>query len=186
MFLPICVESQLTAISSIDGVLLRSNEPIAGAREALLRLQKEQIPYIFLTNGGGKTEADRAADLSEILGIPINPETLIQSHTPFKALEEEKKKTVLVVGGDDDKCRHVAERSVDRREIRDIALANDLQLWLHLRCHSCRHLLRTSRDMALFAPSSPTLPTIRSSSAQTHRPRQTRRIPQDRCHTCLQ
>lgn len=103
-------ESVAHSYCSIDGVLLRSNEPIDGAHKTLSRLNKEKIPWVLLTNGGGKTEAARVAELSEKLNIDIGEDRFIQSHTPFRSLAPEYEgKTVLVVGGDDDKCRHVAE-----------------------------------------------------------------------------
>src|SRR3979490_1955970 len=43
---------------SIDGVLLRASKPIAGAAEALHTLQDRGIPFILLTNGGGKHETE--------------------------------------------------------------------------------------------------------------------------------
>ncbi|XMA15061.1 hypothetical protein WAI453_007852 [Rhynchosporium graminicola] len=102
----------------IDGVLLRSSNPLPGATEALLYLQKHNIPFILLTNGGGKLESERVAELSERLGVSLLEENLIQSHTPFKALIEKTAPqyiegladgVVLVTGGDGEKCRQVAE-----------------------------------------------------------------------------
>ena len=101
---------------SIDGVLLRSSGIIAGAPEALALLHRNNIPFILLTNGGGKHESARVHELSKKLGVPITEENFVQSHTPFKelvegseAIEGLKDKTVLVTGGDGDKCRKVAE-----------------------------------------------------------------------------
>ena len=98
--------------ASIDGVLVRSRDPIPGAREALSFLQSERIPFLLLTNGGGKHEEDRAHDLSNILSpLTLSPDILVQSHTPFAELVDQYvDKTVLVVGGDEDRCRLVAER----------------------------------------------------------------------------
>ncbi|THV53476.1 hypothetical protein BGAL_0049g00100 [Botrytis galanthina] len=100
----------------IDGVLLRSSSPIPGASEALNLLHSNNIPFILLTNGGGKHESARVAELSKKLNVPLTEENFVQSHTPFKQLVEEsgtteslKDKTVLVTGGDGDKCRKVAE-----------------------------------------------------------------------------
>jgi ribonucleotide monophosphatase NagD (HAD superfamily) len=93
-------------------VLVRQRDPIPRAREALLFLQRQRIPFILLTNGGGKTEAERVEELSRILGVPLDPSVLIQSHTPFASMNNRKRSTVLVVGGDADKCRLVAERWV--------------------------------------------------------------------------
>lgn len=72
-----------------------------------------------MTNGGGKHESARVAELSKKLNVPLTEENFVQSHTPFKQLVEEsgtteslKDKTVLVTGGDGDKCRKVAEMLV--------------------------------------------------------------------------
>ena len=97
---------------SIDGVLLRSSDPLPGAHKALSYLQSQRIPFIFLTNGGGKHETERVADLSEKLDIPIDVSMIVQSHTPFADLKHLHDKTVLVAGGDYDKCQIVAQTSV--------------------------------------------------------------------------
>jgi HAD superfamily hydrolase (TIGR01456 family) len=65
-------------------------------------------PYIFLTNGGGKTEQERCVQLSRQLELEISPGQFICGHTPMKEMAE-KYKTVLVVGGEGEKCRQVAE-----------------------------------------------------------------------------
>lgn len=108
---------KLTWLSSIDGVLLRSSTPIPGAAKALTYLQKNNIPFILLTNGGGKLESARVAELTEKLGVPLSEENFVQSHTPFRQLVEGsatiealKDKTILVTGGDGDTCRKVAEQ----------------------------------------------------------------------------
>ncbi|KAH6665482.1 HAD-like domain-containing protein [Halenospora varia] len=100
----------------IDGVLLRSSSAIPGAAEALGLLHENNIPFILLTNGGGKHESTRVAELSKKLGVPLTEENFVQSHTPFKQLVEGtasteglQDKTILVTGGDGDKCRKVAE-----------------------------------------------------------------------------
>ena len=65
-------------------------------------------PYIFVTNGGGKTEQERCMDLSQQLEMEVSPGQFICGHTPMREMAE-KYKTVLVVGGEGDKCRTVAE-----------------------------------------------------------------------------
>lgn len=104
----------------IDGVLLRSSTPIPGASQCLSYLRKHHIPFILLTNGGGKTEAQRTKDLNTKLSLPpssrIHVSQLIQSHTPLSELATPhgtpsyRDKTVLVCGGDGDACRLVAEQ----------------------------------------------------------------------------
>ena len=104
-------------VSSIDGVLIRSSKPLPRARKALSYLQTHKIPFILLTNGGGKDEESRAAELSDRLGVHLDISLLIQSHTPFAAFvagtedqEALKDKCILVCGGDGDGCRLVAEK----------------------------------------------------------------------------
>ncbi|KAI9664878.1 MAG: hypothetical protein M1821_006326 [Bathelium mastoideum] len=97
----------------IDGVLIRGGKPIPEAIEAmkLLNGQNEyglKIPYIFVTNGGGKTEQERCRQLSEQLEMEVSPGQFICGHTPMREMAQ-KYNTVLVVGGEGEKCRHVAE-----------------------------------------------------------------------------
>lgn len=68
----------------------------------------ESSPYIFVTNGGGKTEEERCIQLSNQLQLEVSPGQFICGHTPMRELAS-KYKTVLVVGGDGDKCRQVAQ-----------------------------------------------------------------------------
>lgn len=65
-------------------------------------------PYIFVTNGGGKTEEERCIQLSNQLQMEVSPGQFICGHTPMREMAE-KYRTVLVVGGEGDKCRTVAE-----------------------------------------------------------------------------
>lgn len=50
--------------------MLGSDAIPAGAK-ALQLLEKRKIPYILLTNGGGKWEPDRVAELSDRLGVNV-------------------------------------------------------------------------------------------------------------------
>jgi len=103
----------LIGFSSIDGVLLHVAEPIPGAKESLRFLHDNDIPFIFLTNGGGKREIDRVADLSKKLEVPLTTENFVQSHTPFKQLVDGpnslRDKTIMVTGSDYERCRVIAE-----------------------------------------------------------------------------
>ncbi|KAL8746261.1 MAG: hypothetical protein Q9190_001687 [Brigantiaea leucoxantha] len=114
------IRHEAERIVSIDGVLLRSSSPLPHAHQVLTRLQRESIPFILLTNGGGKTEASRVAELSRLLSVPISSDMFIQSHTPFADLVDQvdpkdetrtplKDKTILVIGGVEDHCKKVAE-----------------------------------------------------------------------------
>lgn len=97
----------------IDGVIVRGPETIPEAREALKLLNGEnkyniKVPYIFVTNGGGRSESARSKELTERLGIEVTEDQVIQGHTPMRDLVDVHK-TVLVVGGVGDACRKVAE-----------------------------------------------------------------------------
>ena len=97
----------------IDGVLIRGGKPIPEAIEAMKMLNGEneygiKVPYIFVTNGGGKTEQERCLQLSNQLEIEVSPGQFICGHTPMREMAE-RYNTVLVVGGEGEKCRHVAE-----------------------------------------------------------------------------
>ena len=84
----------------IDGVLIRSKARLPGAKETLSMLQEHNIPFIFLTNGGGRTEEDHAVHLGQQLGLQFSGDQFVQSHSPFRALVPTlKDATVLVLGG---------------------------------------------------------------------------------------
>ncbi|TGJ82379.1 hypothetical protein E0Z10_g6392 [Xylaria hypoxylon] len=97
----------------IDGVLVRGGRAIPEAIEAMKVLNGDnkygiKIPYIFLTNGGGKSEAERCGDLSGQLEVDISPAQFICGHTPMSEMASQHN-TVLVVGGEGEKCRTVAQ-----------------------------------------------------------------------------
>jgi HAD superfamily hydrolase (TIGR01456 family) len=113
----------------IDGVLVHGDRLIPEGKRALEILNGDnelgiKIPHIFLTNGSGKPEAARCAQLSKILGSPISTEQFIQSHTPMSALAEYYD-TVLVVGGEKYQCREVARQY----GFKDIVVPNDIYAW---------------------------------------------------------
>jgi len=110
----------------IDGVLVHGDRLIPEGKRVLEVLNGDnelgiKIPHIFLTNGSGKPEAARCAQLSRILHSPISTEQFIQSHTPMSALAEYHD-TVLVVGGENYQCREVAKQY----GFKDIIVPNDI------------------------------------------------------------
>lgn len=78
------------------------------SRDGAGTLTRLHSPYIFVTNGGGKTEQERCIQLSKQLELEVSPGQFICGHTPMKEMAQ-KYGTVLVVGGEGEKCRHVAE-----------------------------------------------------------------------------
>lgn len=113
----------------IDGVLVRGPDTIPEAPKALQMLNGDnkyniRVPYIFVTNGGGKTEEMRCEDLSSRLKVPVSPDQFIQGHTPMRDLKS-KYKTVLVIGGIGEACRHVAENY----GFEDVCTPGDILKW---------------------------------------------------------
>ncbi|PLN85562.1 putative phosphatase [Aspergillus taichungensis] len=110
---PVATADQFAFAFDIDGVLMRGGKPIPEAVDALKYINGEnpygvKVPYIFLTNGGGKTEEERCLDLSRQLEIEVSTGQFICGHTPMREMVE-RYNTVLVVGGEGEKCRVVAE-----------------------------------------------------------------------------
>ncbi|KAF9134771.1 hypothetical protein BGW39_005858 [Mortierella sp. 14UC] len=93
----------------IDGVLIKGKQVIPQTRRALELLQENKIPYVFLTNGGGMPESEKAEQLTKKMGLYVNPEHLIVSHSPMKSLVPKyENANVLVVGGESSACKHAA------------------------------------------------------------------------------
>lgn len=97
----------------IDGVLIRGPDTIPEAKQALRMLDGDnkyniKVPYIFVTNGGGRSETARCNELSKRLEVAISKDQIIQGHTPMKELVD-LYSTVLVIGGVGNACRDVAK-----------------------------------------------------------------------------
>lgn len=83
------MKSKLKPAIAFDasGVLFRGRQPIPRAKQALDLLQKYKVPFVVLTNAGGKTESKRAELFNKILDTKIfNKKNVIQAHTPMKML----------------------------------------------------------------------------------------------------
>lgn len=91
----------------IDGVLKAGNTVLDAARRALAILEGNnplgrRVPYIFITNGGGPSEVDRAKNLSKNFGLEVKPDQVIQAHTVLQSLTKRfGNKPVLMIGGPD-------------------------------------------------------------------------------------
>lgn len=95
-------------VLDIDGVILRGNKVIPGAKEALEKLVKAKIPFIFVSNGGGLLEEVKADQLSAKLHQHIRKEQVLLCHTPYSQLVHQYgKEAVLVVGKES--CLEVAQ-----------------------------------------------------------------------------
>lgn len=102
-------QSPIAFVFDIDGVLVRGQKAIPQAHDALTMLDKANVPFILLTNGGGVSESARVEFLSKTLNFPLSPLQIVQSHTPMRYWAQTGKfKRVLVVGGANDNARQVA------------------------------------------------------------------------------
>lgn len=96
-------------VLDIDGVLLRGSNALPTAKPALELLNKCNVPYILMTNGGGVKESDRVKFLSKKIDVPISPLQIVQSHTPMKVFaNNQRNDRILVVGGEKDNARKCA------------------------------------------------------------------------------
>lgn len=113
-------------VFDVDGVLVRGRENIPGAAGVIDKLNDAAVPYLLMTNGGGvpevravqavqavhdmwwllllllvcsTTQADKAAVLGEQLGVELQGEHMLLSHTPMAMLAEKyRDELVLLVG----------------------------------------------------------------------------------------
>lgn len=91
----------------IDGVLKAGERILPQARRALAMLEghnakQTKIPYIFITNGGGPSESERAKKLSREFELDIQPDQVIQAHTVLQSLTKRfANLPVLMIGGPD-------------------------------------------------------------------------------------
>ncbi|CAJ1037053.1 putative Haloacid dehalogenase-like hydrolase/HAD-hyrolase-like [Leishmania utingensis] len=103
-------------VMDIDGVVYRSHRLIPGADTAIQRLSTLRIPFVFMTNGGGKSEAGKAEELSALLGCHIAARQVLLSHSPMRLLVPEYgEERVLVVGSPN--CASIAREYGFRRAI---------------------------------------------------------------------
>lgn len=96
----------------VDGVLKHGRFVIPEAKQALQKLDLLNIPYIFITNGGGNKETERAKAISKDFHVNVDESQIVLSHTVMKPLAQRLgEKNILVIGGEEhgQKCREIAE-----------------------------------------------------------------------------
>lgn len=103
----------------VDGVLYKAGpsdktfgrfikRPCPGAEDALRRVQKAQVPFLFVSNGTGSTEAEKIRDLHKLFpSLEKNPDSVILAQTPMRSLEREACK--LVVAGTKEIAHRIAK-----------------------------------------------------------------------------
>lgn len=84
------------------------------------------VPFLLITNGGGVVDSERVKLLSRDLGVELNENQLVQSHTPLKpAMADYADKVVLCIGGPKDAARKIAESYGLRKAV----LPHDILHW---------------------------------------------------------
>ncbi|XP_020857254.1 haloacid dehalogenase-like hydrolase domain-containing 5 isoform X1 [Phascolarctos cinereus] len=86
----------------IDGVLVRGHRAIPAALEAARKLVDSngrlRMPVVFVTNAGNCAPQVKAQELSDFLGLQVEPEQVILSSSPLKFFSKFHKKRMLVSG----------------------------------------------------------------------------------------
>ncbi|MBF0358644.1 MAG: FAD-dependent oxidoreductase [Magnetococcales bacterium] len=88
-------------IFDVDGVLLNGEEVMPGARETLEELQRQNLPFVLLTNNSTRSRQD-VRQIMDKFNLPIQTDNIISS--PYTAatylLREAAKAQILVLGAD--------------------------------------------------------------------------------------
>ncbi|KAJ2004171.1 hypothetical protein H4R26_002661 [Coemansia thaxteri] len=122
---------QAAVALDIDGVLVKGKRALEEGGRALRMLGghnrlRRRIPFVLLTNGGGVSEAEKAADVSRLLGVQIAADQIVLAHSPMRALAAEyAHKHVLVVGGEQSRCAHIARGY----GLANVSTPNDVVAW---------------------------------------------------------
>lgn len=86
----------------IDGVIVRGKNVLPPAIKSFKRLigaSKEfRIPTIFVTNDGNSLRQDKAADLTQWLGVDIDEDQIVLSHSPLSMLTKYHHQRILISG----------------------------------------------------------------------------------------
>ncbi|KAJ2511034.1 hypothetical protein GGI11_001938 [Coemansia sp. RSA 2049] len=115
----------------IDGVLVRGKRALAEGKRALAMLNGDnplgkRIPFVLLTNGGGVSEAEKAAAISESLGVEIGANQVVLAHSPMRSLAAKyADKHVLIVGGKGRRCADIARMY----GLNNVSTPNDVVAW---------------------------------------------------------
>jgi len=86
----------------IDGVIVRGKNILPSAPHAFQRLVddsgKFRVPTVFVTNAGNTLRKKKADQLSTWLGVQIEEDQVVMSHSPLKMFRDYQNKHVLVIG----------------------------------------------------------------------------------------
>ena len=91
----------------IYGVLKQGPKVLPEAIRTIRMLEGDnpwnrKVPYLFITNSGGKSEAVRAKDLSNDFQTHVAADQVVQAHTVMRSLTEKYRDSpILMLGGPD-------------------------------------------------------------------------------------
>lgn len=118
----------------IDGVLKAGEKVLPQARRALAMLEGDnpknaKIPYIFITNGGGPSESERAKKLSKEFELNIQPDQVIQAHTVLQSLTKRfGEQPILMIGGPD-RPPGASRKVMEEYGFSDVYTSHDIHAW---------------------------------------------------------
>jgi len=126
----------------IDGVFYKGSEDFPAAIPAVTRLRELGVPFVFVTNGGGHTEYERAVKLTNRLGVQISEDEVQLTHTPLRHVAEDLGDGRLFAVGPTETVRPLAESC----GFRNVVTSEELwkqhpMLWPDMRpCDSIEHV----------------------------------------------
>ena len=76
----------------IDGVLVRGKKLLPNTKKCFKLITdtngKFKVPTIFVTNAGNELRSSKAAKLSNLLGVNIDPDQVVMSHSPLRMMKQ--------------------------------------------------------------------------------------------------
>ncbi len=86
----------------IDGVLVRGKKLLPNTKKCFKLITdtngKFKVPTIFVTNAGNELRSSKAAKLSNLLGVNIDPDQVVMSHSPLRMMKQFHNKRCLISG----------------------------------------------------------------------------------------
>lgn len=86
----------------IDGVLVRGKTLLPHTKQCIRLITDShgnfRVPTVFVTNAGNELRSTKAAKLSNFLGVYVDPNQVVMSHSPLKLFKQFHNKRCLISG----------------------------------------------------------------------------------------
>jgi HAD superfamily hydrolase (TIGR01456 family) len=86
----------------IDGVLIRGRSLLPRTRNCIRLITDKNgnftVPTIFLTNAGNELRSTKTAKLANILGVNVEMDQVVMSHSPLRILKSFHNRRCLISG----------------------------------------------------------------------------------------